>query len=211
MHPVTLQQELKALRIQSCGPQQTSANGSSCISHGHSPCSCPPPLPSRQGIRAGWGQDLTSPRGRVVSMPLATQNHRITGRSGLEGTSVGHLVQSPCRSRVTYSRQIAGGPDILCLSGGLLATSRSTAHARLSACVRRRYLTPGHPKKILFQPSCPCSWPPGYKGSPLVFFRNVWVNFQCLFPTLIYFCIESGSVGFSFYIPAGRVFVWCCH
>jgi len=31
-------------------------------------------------------------------------NHRITACSGLEGTSVGHLVQAPRRSRVTYSR-----------------------------------------------------------------------------------------------------------
>jgi len=30
--------------------------------------------------------------------------HRITAWSGLEGTSVGDLVQPPCRSRVTYSR-----------------------------------------------------------------------------------------------------------
>ena len=31
-------------------------------------------------------------------------NHRITKWSGLEGTSVGHPFQPPCRSRVTYSR-----------------------------------------------------------------------------------------------------------
>ena len=37
--------------------------------------------------------------GRSIS-----QNHKITACSGLEGTSVGHLVQPSCRSRVTYSR-----------------------------------------------------------------------------------------------------------
>jgi len=35
---------------------------------------------------------------------LVSQYHGITEWSGLEGTSVSHLGQPPCRSRVTYSR-----------------------------------------------------------------------------------------------------------
>ena len=35
---------------------------------------------------------------------VVRHDHRITEWSGLEGTSVGHLVQPSCQSRVTYSR-----------------------------------------------------------------------------------------------------------
>jgi len=38
------------------------------------------------------------------SSHLISPSHRITECSGLEGTSVGHLVQPPCRSSVTQSR-----------------------------------------------------------------------------------------------------------
>jgi len=40
----------------------------------------------------------------VIIKQVEEKNHRITECSGLEGTSVGHLVQPSCRSRTTYSR-----------------------------------------------------------------------------------------------------------
>ena len=41
---------------------------------------------------------------KVVTTRQGADRHRITEWSGLEGTSVGHPVQPPCRSRVSYSR-----------------------------------------------------------------------------------------------------------
>ena len=62
------------------------------------------------GETVKWKNHLFSKNGSLscsvaeVYVGTCTQNHRITGCSGLEGTSVGHLVQPSCWSRVTQSR-----------------------------------------------------------------------------------------------------------
>ena len=58
---------------------------------------------------SSWGQPSVgvSPLPALSASPFALPvlvEHRITEWQGSEGTSVGHLVQLPCRSRVTYSR-----------------------------------------------------------------------------------------------------------
>lgn len=69
---------------------------------------------------------------------------------------------------------------------------------------------PEHPRKT-FHCSCPWGWLPAYKWSLMKCIRNMWVNLPCSFPTSIPFHIQAATVGFSFYIPAGQVFVRCCY
>ena len=60
------------------------------------------PFPDQSGIKSQLIKYTL--KSNTHSDTYISQNHRITEWYGLDGTSVGHLVQPPCRSRVTYSR-----------------------------------------------------------------------------------------------------------
>jgi len=89
--------------------QAVSPDGGKYLGRGH--VHCPYQRQPRPGCFAPCEQGTSLARGGLSCSPrlhalhqLPPSSHRITERSGLEGTSVGHPVQPPCPSMVTHSR-----------------------------------------------------------------------------------------------------------